>query len=242
MKILDIVKDLVFPQGLYCNCCGKYTDGKRSYGLCDHCIRHMTFETERICFPDDCHVREGMAAIKYGLYEKRLIFSLKYNGKTYIAPVLAQIMYDAMLSELADKRSCRLLKADLIVPVPISRERLKERGFNQMERVGQHLARLSGIPMEDRILKRIRETKAQRALSPMERKNNMKNAFSIDSTKAICLQGKKILLIDDIYTTGATASECCRVMAEAGAEEIYFLAVMSANKKEKVNMLKNSVI
>ena len=231
MKIWDVAKGLVFPQGLYCNCCGKYIDDKRSYGLCDYCIRHMDFETTEICFSDGCEHR-GMAAMKYGFYEKRLIFSLKYNGKTYIAPILAQIMYDAMLKELAVKRNSEFLKADLIVPVPISSERLKERGFNQMDRVGRHLARLSGIPMENRLLKRVRETKAQRALSPTERKNNMQGAFDVNSVMAEKLEGKRILLIDDIYTTGATAVECCNALKRAGIENICFLAVMAANKKQ----------
>lgn len=234
MRILDIVKDLVLPQGLYCNCCGKYTDDKRRYGLCDHCIEHMNFETIRIRFPKDCNVSSGMAAMKYGLYEKKLIFSLKYNGKTYMAPVLARIMYDAMLSELASKKSCKLLKTDLIVPVPISRERLKKRGFNQMEKVGRHLSGLTGIPMDDNLLKRVRETTAQRALSPIERKNNMFDAFSVNPDRLKKLQGKSILLIDDIYTTGATAAECCKVMAKAGAKEICFLAVMAASRQERV--------
>lgn len=230
MKITDTLKDLVFPQGLYCNCCGKYIDNKRSYGLCDHCIRRMNFSPRRLN-QDKIGTDEALAAMEYGFYQRRLVFNLKYDGKTYIAPVLADIMYDALKSELAEKGCCPWLTADVIIPVPISDDRMRKRGFNQMEKVALHLSKRTGIPWQKNILKRVHHTKAQRALSPLDRKANIEGAFLIADRHKPLLQDKRVLVIDDIYTTGATAAECCQVIRQAGANKVYFMAAMAVKGK-----------
>lgn len=232
MRIGERLKDLAFPQGLYCNCCGKCIDDRRSYGLCDHCIRRMKFRISSL--PDGGPVDEGISVMEYGFYEKQLIFGLKYNRRTYIAPAAAQIMYDGLMTRLAGGEECPWLTADVIVPVPVSRERLKERGFNQMERIGRHLSGMTGIGLEAGALVRKRDTKAQRALSSVDRRDNMKEAFAAAESKTDKIKNKRVLLIDDIYTTGATAMECAQALKQAGAEKVYFLSLLTAPPGDKI--------
>lgn len=234
-----LIGGLLFPQGTYCICCGKYIDESRTYSLCDHCIRRMNFEPQVLELADD-GVKDrapsvidcAMTAMGYGIYERRLIFSLKYDGKTYIAPVAADILHDCLIKALRERRENRWLSADLIVPVPISAERMKERGFNQAEKIARHLGRKSGIRVGKDVLLRCRDTQAQRALSATERRENMKGAFITNPQRSEVVKGKKILLLDDIYTTGATAWECAKALKIAGASEIYFLALLGATQKD----------
>lgn len=234
MTATERLKDLVFPQGLYCNCCGKYIDETRTYGLCDHCIRRMTFKTTFLPSGGESPLDRAAAVMDYGLYSKQIIFGLKYDRRTYMAPVAARILYDALTSIAAGGEECPWLAADVIIPVPVSRERLKERGFNQMQKIGKHLSKMTGIRLEDCVLVREKHTKAQRALSAAERKINMKGAFRTGIKGAERIKNKRVLLIDDIYTTGATASECGAALKGAGAEKVYFLSLLTAPAGDKI--------
>lgn len=224
----DLIK-YIFPSGLYCVVCGNYIDETRKYGLCDHCIRHMNFG----CSTFDCspYFQYGFAAMGYGLYERRLIFNLKYNGKTYMAPIIAQIMYDAIYNQVVQGKDCPILDADMIIPVPIHEKRLKERGFNQTERIAKHLGRKISINVEPNVLKRVKETHTQRALSAEERKSNMEDAFIVPENKIQKVKNKRIILLDDIYTTGATVTSCAKTLYEAGAEKISVLTLLFAGNR-----------
>ena len=121
--------DFFFPWGTYCVVCGNYIDRSRSYCLCDHCIRHITCgHAELLQEEGGIRLDSIRACMKYGLYERRLIFDLKYNGHTYMARILAQILADRIRS---DAEAAGLLEADFIVPVPMHRKKEKKRGFNQ---------------------------------------------------------------------------------------------------------------
>lgn len=227
------IKNILFPQSIYCIVCGKYIDDTRSYSLCDHCIQHMNFGcTQFYCNDGLCNKEGGslsfdfgFSAMGYGLYERRLIFNLKYDGKTYLAPIIADIMYDAMQSK--DLK----LDADLIIPVPIHKKRLSERGFNQAEKIANHLSKKLSIPVAANVLYRAKETRTQRALSPEERNENMKGVFEIRKGKEDFIKDKRIILLDDIYTTGATVSSCGRELRKHGAKKIYVLTLLFAGNR-----------
>lgn len=223
----DILGDILFPHGTYCILCGKFIDGTRTYDLCDHCIRHMTFKNTYI----DSEYDFAMASMGYGLYERRLIFNLKYDGKTYIARNIADILYDSIFKELAEGRDCPLLDADMIIPVPIHHNRIKQRGFNQSEKISRHLAKKLGINCESRALIRAKETIAQRALSQKEREQNLSNAFCVHPLYEKRLKDSKIIVLDDIHTTGATASACYKTLKACGPKKIYFLSLLFAGNK-----------
>lgn len=223
------IEKYIFPKGLYCIVCGNYIDETRKYGLCDHCIRRMNFG----CSTFDCspYFQYGFSAMGYGLYERRLIFNLKYDAKTYMAPIIAQIIYDGLFSQISMGCDCPIFDADMIIPVPINEKRLAQRGFNQTDKIAKHLGKKLTIPVDYGSLKRIKDTHSQRALSAEERRLNMEGAFAVPSNKKGRIKDKKIILLDDIYTTGATVISCGKVLREAGAEKIYVITLLFAGNR-----------
>jgi ComF family protein len=117
-------------------------------------------------------------------------------------------------------------RTDLIVPVPLHKKRLRQRGFNQAILLGEILSQQSGIPLQRNNLQRIRWTEPQVNLSAAARPGNVKGAFAVADSGAIT--GKNVLLIDDVYTTGCTVSECSRVLKNAGAAGVAVLTVARA--------------
>ncbi len=242
MDLKKFIDNMIFPQGTYCIICGKYIDETRSYCLCDHCIRHMNFDCHHI--PGSQFFDYGFCAMGYGLYESRMIFNLKYDGHTYIARIIADIIYDSIMANIVENsivnKQCEqermqlleILRADMIVPVPIHKDRLNQRGFNQTEKIGKHLSKKMGIPVNGKILIREKQTHTQRALSSEERVQNMEGAFSLyDKHSYDKTKGKRIILLDDIYTTGATVNACAKILKDAGAEKIYVLTLLSAGNR-----------
>ena len=105
-RVAEAVLQWAFPLSTYCLCCGKPVDSARSYSICDHCIHHITWgnihidleaESRRLARP--CHLHSAVACVKYGLYERRLIFDLKYDGRTYVARAIAHIMAARLAAE-----------------------------------------------------------------------------------------------------------------------------------------------
>jgi len=109
-----------------------------------------------------------------------------------------------------------------IVPVPIHKERRRKRGYNQAEIIGKGLEKQIGIPLYSDFLKRNKKTKALKDCSPVER---LQNLFSAMDCEDLPGELKRILLVDDIFTTGATMEACSRKLLDAGAEEVYILAI-----------------
>lgn len=109
-----------------------------------------------------------------------------------------------------------------VVPIPLSRKRLRQRGFNQTGLVAIRLGKEMGLPVFPNLLLRVRDTTAQKELNEEERKNNLKRAFKTSANK---VQLDHILLIDDIYTTGTTMNEAAKELKRAGAAEVYCLSI-----------------
>lgn len=308
---------LLFPLSTYCICCGKPVDASRSHSICDHCIHHIMWgnihidleaESRRLGRP--ARLDSAVACMKYGLYERRLIFDLKYDGRTYVARAIGHIMADRLaaeglaapssgaaagrpgmsfqgrpLSSAASGRpgaacSTHLLGGpasisygagcekcplpgismdsvggfgtggkpgtsdgfeaagqpgtsdggfDYIVPVPVHRDKEKARGFNQAEKMARHLGRRIGVPVLPRAIIRNRMTAAQRSLSAEDRYFNLEGAFSLNPKDAVKIRGSRILLLDDVYTTGATAHRCGDVLKETGAARVDFIALATSN-------------
>lgn len=116
---------------------------------------------------------------------------------------------------------------DLIVPVPLHKRRLMKRGFNQSSEIARFLATALAVPMSNEALARIRNTAPQTKLGHRERQTNIKGAFQGDSD---LVRGKRVLLTDDVYTTGATLKECARTLKNAGAKEITVLVLARARR------------
>ncbi len=142
------------------------------------------------------------------------LHTLKFSGKRSVARPLASLMLERCGALLGPH-------VDALVPVPLARERERERGFNQAALLAGHLASASGLPVKSHWLSRSRGTRPQSELTVGERRANVARAFSASPRAA----GAHVVLVDDIVTTGATAAECARTLRAAGARTVGVLAV-----------------
>lgn len=176
-------------------------------------------------------------ATAYGSYEsglRELIHLLKYDRVRPAANVLGRMLAEAMV-DLEP-----LFQGDqvLVVPVPLHARKLRQRGFNQSELIARAALKLKPAPgrlqLGAGILERRRETQSQIGLSRHQRRENMRGAFAV--AKPDELAGRQILLVDDVFTTGTTASECARILRRAGAGEVYVATVARTLKAEAERM------
>jgi ComF family protein len=114
---------------------------------------------------------------------------------------------------------------DVVVPVPLGRKRMQERGYNQVDLIARPLSLALGLDYRPAALKRKRETVSQVGLSAVERRNNMQNAFLAD---ALVVRGKTVLVMDDVSTTGSTLSSCSEALLQSGAKDVFALTVARA--------------
>jgi ComF family protein len=146
-----------------------------------------------------------------------VVQKFKYGRKVSLGKPLGRLMARGCEEFL---RECR---AELIVPVPLHARRLRWRGFNQSVLLARQVSRACGIPADPFVLLRCRETPPQTQLTEEGRRKNMRGAFVVNPE--ISIKGKSILLIDDVYTSGATVNECSRTLRRGGAREVYVLTL-----------------
>ncbi|QRM53412.1 ComF family protein [Sinorhizobium sp. BG8] len=149
-----------------------------------------------------------------------LVHALKYRDRTDLARIMARWMVRAADGALD---TC-----DAIVPVPLHRTRLLWRKFNQSAELARAIGRISGKPVIVDAIKRTRRTRRQVGLGARAREDNVRGAFAVTETGRISLAGKRIVLVDDVYTTGATVSSISRVLKRAGAREVVVLTFARA--------------
>lgn len=144
---------------------------------------------------------------------QNLIHRFKYDKKTPLGKRLARRLGEAVARE-REFAGC-----DLIVPVPLHRARCRERGFNQSEVLAEGISQKTNLPLEKGVLKRKKNTKDQTYLNAQQRAENVRDAFSI--TQPEIVENKKVILVDDVTTTGATLNECARMLQDSGAKSIF---------------------
>jgi ComF family protein len=162
------------------------------------------------------------AAFSYGVYEgglRQLIQLLKYGGIRTLAGPLAEWLSAALP---------RGQRFDFIAPMPIHWRRRWTRGFNQSELLARALSRRTGIPVRDVVRKR-KATPPQAGLTAPQRRANVASVFETRKREAVA--GRRILLVDDVLTTGATASACARALKRAGAASVTVLTVARADRR-----------
>ncbi len=184
-------------KGPLCTLCGEpFTTTSGADHTCGDCITgRMPFALAR-------------SAYTYKSTVLKAIHKFKYNGKTILARPLGQLLA-ASATELS-------ITPDIIVPVPLHKTRLKRRGFNQSLLLAKEVSRHTGTALDYLNLQRTLYTTPQITLKANARERNVSGAFSLKNSAAF--KGKKVLLIDDVFTTGATVKECSKVLAKAGAE------------------------
>lgn len=185
-----------------CHRCGKLlTDTDRLY--CYDCSRKIHF------------YERGFAIFEYSDIKKSL-YRFKYSGRAEYAA------FYAFAADRVYGKTLKELDLDAIVPIPIHKRRLAVRGYNQAEEFAKELSKRINTPVMSNLIRRCKSTVPLKKLSEEERKNNLKNAFIIAAND---VKLKKILLVDDIYTTGATIDTVSALFKEHGVEKIYFITV-----------------
>ena len=160
-----------------------------------------------------------------GVYDgtfQELIHRWKYNGKIYLTPFWGEWMVEG-LYRYWDGHSF-----DLLLPVPLHKKRLRERGFNQTLLLVKELSRRTGIPYRKSTLRKKKPTVPQVNLSGLEREKGVKGTFCFAGREK--LEGKSILLVDDVFTTGATVNECSKILLTGGVERVDVLTLAHATR------------
>ena len=147
---------------------------------------------------------------------KKSLYDFKYKNKREYAKAYGEELVNNLKYEIL------AWNADVIMPVPLHKSKLRHRGYNQAELIARELSRRLEIPMDSKILKRTRKTRAQKELNDSDRKKNVKNAFIVDKS---IVKYKKVILVDDIYTTGSTIDSCAKVLKEKGVEKVYYVSL-----------------
>lgn len=190
---------------------------------CDVCKSQMP---QKVFKKNISGVYEAMSVVPYDSIYKNAILRLKFGKEEMYAYPLAKFMAKRLLEEF------EVLKFDVITFVPLHPQDLLERGFNQSELLSKYLSEITGIPYEP-LLKKTRKNKPQHDLPAEKRKKNVEGVFKPQDKNRI--KGKKILLIDDIVTTGYTLSECTKVLEENGALQIYNMT-FAVTLEKKINL------
>src|SRR5438552_1986925 len=233
----DSALALVYPQA--CAVCGRSVESRHDGVACSRCWNEAPLfrGDETLCWKCgalslatvDHNRREKVrcgrcdddaftAARACGLYEGALRASiLELKRQPHVARRLARLMHDVQQRE-------PLNQADLIIPVPLHPERERERGFNQASILARELSRFSGLPVDEHsFIRRVHTARHRAGMDAKARRQSVANAFTIRHPKSIA--GQRVLLVDDVFTTGATVSACAKVLKEAGAEEVFVLTI-----------------
>lgn len=234
MKIIEIINrlktaafDYIFPV----ECLGCEKEGEL---ICSACFNKIELIKEEFCF--FCQARRTIAGICLSCQEKfgisRAVASAPYKGglagrlveefKFNFVEELAQPLAELIARQIERKHWTAIFSKAIFVPVPLSKKRILERGFNQSEALAKRLALKYNGCVENKLLKRIRNTEQQARLSRPDRFENVSAAFACE---AACPAPEQIILVDDILTTGATFIEAAQTLRRAGVKEITVAAV-----------------
>lgn len=220
MPILNTILDIIFP--VHCLGCGK-----RSSLLCLDCLSLFPMaerESAKWIFP---------------LYDyrhpplRKSLWLLKYNGKKTLAKIFGELVYARLVEELSELALLENFRQPILIPIPLSAQRHRERGYNQAELICREIIKLDGVAhlrhgvnmqLQNNILIKPRETEHQARIKDRRaRLRNIQGSFTVQNAGLI--QSRNIILIDDITTTGATLSEARKVLKQAGARKVIAFTV-----------------
>lgn len=214
-RAFTFLLDLLYPPR--CGGCDKPGEGWWC-AACDSGTRWLSVPES--CASLKLPSGESLMVVSAAMFASPLsegIHRFKYEGQPQLSAAFAARMSAIWLAHG--------LRADVIVAVPLHATRLRERGFNQSLLLARHAGPAMGIPVEPQALRRVRRTEQQAHLDPLARQENVRGAFIAQPQLA---GGKTIVLVDDVFTTGATLSECASALYQAGARSVIALTLARA--------------
>lgn len=219
--MLSKIIELIFPN--ICGFCNKIISEEYTCKNCQEKLKYI-YESEKQFVSVNNNFDILICAYKYKGVVRRKLLQYKFKNKKYLYSSLSE-----RLLKLLTKYTNEI---DLIIPVPIHHIRSFKRGYNQSELIARFIAKETKIRLVNNVLKKTRNTKPQSLLSANIRKKNIYDAYKVQKSELII--NKTILLIDDIYTTGATVNECTRVLKENGAKKVIVATIAKATLEKQV--------
>ncbi len=230
MSLKEKILDLLFPRR--CAVCDGIA-GRLGSAVCPVCRDKIIYIKEPCCmkcgkqlkkeekeYCGDCEKKkhfyiQGTALYDYGSMADS-VFRFKYAGRMEYALFYGKELYEKRAAWL------QMLQPDVLVPVPVHPARKRKRGYNQAELIARELSKWSGIPVNTKLIRRVKRTSPLKEQSYQERQNNLKRAFKMNQND---VKLNTIVIIDDIYTTGSTIDEMARVLRASGINKVYFMAL-----------------
>ncbi len=231
-RFFKAVKALVFPAK--CIFCGELIF-ESDKNTCERCAGALPYVRDKICSMCGCEKRECTCSGSIMYYDKlaapfyyddvvkSCLRKIKFHSKSRYAVPLAQYMYEIMCLRFKEERF------DFITFVPMHESDLKTRGYNQSEIMAERISEITGIPVKPNLIKKIYKTDRQSEQSAVRRSGNVMGAFDVTED----ISGCSVLLIDDIRTSGATLSECGKMLYLGGAENICCLCAAVVKLRDK---------
>lgn len=235
------IVETLFPSGVTCFLCGEEVwDDK--HVLCSTCEKEVKFPSKfclrcgtplhsladycLTCKNNKRYFAMARAPLVYKDKVAGAIKRFKYENKRYMAKYFANFM-----AEEFERNKNEIGEIDFLIPVPLHEEKEKERGFNQSKLLADELSKMIGIPVLDGNLIRVKNTQTQTELSYKERQENLEKAFKVLNWREI--KGKRIVLIDDVLTTGSTLNHCAHVLSNSGAAAVYALTAATTDSERE---------
>ena len=225
--------EFLYPENISCILCNNPIRKNTTYSMCRECFNNINFildgcikcgkpminyslEEQSIegctyCLNKGFYFDKVISCVEYTEISKKIIFGLKYNSKTYLSKYISIIM--------KEKLELENIKFDYILFVPLHKKRLRQRGFNQAEKIANNLSNIIDVPVID-IIDRRYNTRRLYKLGKEDRINELKNAFMIKDNR-IDLKNKNVLLVDDIFTTGSTVNEISKILKINGVNKVF---------------------
>lgn len=239
-KIKEKVLDSLFPRDIKCIFCGDELTKESDNSTCAKCLKTLPFIKHKCgrcggevhfgnvcknCKLNNHNFVQAKSVFNYDDDVTKVVHMLKYGGKLYLAEPMAKFM--------AQELATWDISPDMITAVPLHDNREKDRGYNQSRLLAENISKSVKIPYVE-IADKIVDNPSQTQLGYEKRRENVKGVYKLKSNIRRKIKGKKILIIDDIFTTGATVDELSKVLLDGGASEIFVLTFAHGVADKKI--------
>jgi len=221
LLVKNLTKDflgVIYPEDMYCICCGDILPKGRVHGICDECIFKISWIADSRYDQGDFSFDRVLSLATYNFYTERIIYDLKLNNKAYYAEYMGRLMAELLVSSGEE---------GVIVPVPMAKAKERKRGYNQAALLASFVAQFSGqICLKDALIK-------SKDTGSMRLARGGKRAFMLQGSieANMDFSGKNVILVDDVITTGTTADICAKELKKAGANRVVVLTFGAVDYK-----------